>query len=94
MLGCVCLGCNFFACDWQLPAYNGAFLLTVVFGESLYLQLELSHLQLELLCLQLELFAYGWKARPISTLLMDCKQGTSTVSKKAPAVSKKLPRFK
>ena len=25
-------GCNLFAFNWKLPAYSGAFLLTIVFG--------------------------------------------------------------
>ena len=37
-------------------------------------------------------FAYSGKVPLRSTFSMDCKQRSSTVSKKAPAVSKKLPR--
>ena len=39
------IGCNFFAYSWKLPAYSGAFLLTI--------DSFIFHLQLELLCIQL-----------------------------------------
>ena len=39
-------GYRFSAYNWQLPAYNGAFLLTVVFG-SFFLTIELALLTIE-----------------------------------------------
>ena len=86
-------GCGFFAYSWKLPAYNGAFLLTI----------ELSYLQLTILAFLLTistflltilaflltigaLFAYNGKVRLIRAL-RDCKQRSSSVSKKAPTVS-------
>ena len=36
-------GCGFFAYSWKLPAYNGAYLLTID-KLAFYLQLELFHL--------------------------------------------------
>ena len=72
----------------------GSFLLTV---EPFYIQLPILdfYLQLEFVCLQLWLFTYSWsffaysgKVRLIRAV-RDCKQRSSTVSKKAPTVSKK-----
>ena len=47
------MGCSFFAYSWKLPAYNGAFLLTVVFRSCL-LMVGVFCIQLEFFCLQLE----------------------------------------
>ena len=71
-------GCGFFAYSWKLPAYSGAVLLTVD---------------------NFSFFAYSWsflaysgKVRLIRAL-RDCKQRSSTASKKAPTVSKKASPF-
>ena len=50
-------GCGFFAYNWKLPAYSGAFL--------------------------------QWESASMIRALRDCKQRSSTVSKKTPTVSKK-----
>ena len=72
----------FFAYSWKLPAYSGAFLLTVDNFSSLTYRWSF------FFGLQLELFAYSGKVRLLSAL-RDCKQRSLTVSKKAPTVSKK-----
>ena len=83
------MGCGFFAYSWKLPAYSGAFLLTVDnFSFSTYNWSSFAY-SFSFPCLQLELFfAYGGKVRLIRAL-RDCKQRSFTVSKKAPTVSKK-----
>ena len=65
----------------------GAFSLTV---RAVFLTVQAFLLTIELLCLQLSFFAYSGKVciRSPST---DCKQRSSTVSKEAPTVSRKLP---
>ena len=72
-----CLQWSFFTCNrvWELFC----------------LHFERFYLQLELLCLQVKLFAYSGKVLLLISCSMDCKQRTSTVSEKAPTVSKKLP---
>ena len=86
------LGCNSFCLQLE------SFLLT---AKLFYLQLSLgvfslqvahSYLCLELLYLQLELFAYNGKV-PLRDTLTDCKQRSSTVSKKAPPVSERASPF-
>ena len=64
----------FFAFSWKLPAYSGAFLLTV--DNFSFFTYSWSFL------------AYSGKVRLIRAL-SDCKQRSLTVSKKAPTVSKK-----
>ena len=78
-------GCNFFAYSWKLPAYGGAFLLTI--DNFSYFPYNWSFFTYNL-----SLFAYNEKVRLISAL-RDCKQRTLTVSKKAPTVSKEASPF-
>ena len=56
------------------------------------LQFELVYLQVELLCLQLSFFAYSGKVCLRSTST-DCKQRSSTVSKKSNCKKKSISRF-
>ena len=74
-------GCGFFAYSWKLPAYSGAFLLTV--GNFSFFAYSFSFLTYKW-----SFFAYSGKVRLIKAL-RDCKQRSLTVSKKAPTVSKK-----
>ena len=82
-------GCSFFACSWRLPAYNGAFLLTVdnfsffAYSWSFFFTYSFSFFTYSW-----SFFAYSGEVCLISTL-RDCKQRSLTVSKKAPIVSKK-----
>ena len=55
------LDAAFLAYSWKLPAYSGAFLLTVD-SLSFSLQLELFCLQFRLFSLQLELFCLQWES--------------------------------
>ena len=72
-------GCGFFAYSWKLPAYSGAFLLTVD--------------NFSFFTYSWNFLAYSGKVRLIKAL-RDCKQRSLTVSKKAPTVSKKAsPEF-
>ena len=85
-------GCGFFAYNWKLPAYSGAFLLTI---DNFSFLLTVGALLLTVLAsLQYNwsFFACSGKVRLIRAL-RDCKQRSLTVSKKAPTVSKKLPPF-
>ena len=74
-------GCGFFAYSWKLPAYSGAFLLTV--GNFSFFAYSFSFLTYSW-----SFFAYSGKVLLIRAL-RDCKQRSPTVSKKAPTVSKK-----
>ena len=55
-------GCSFFAYNWKLPAYSGAFLLTVDNFSFFYLLFELFGLQFQLPYLQLEFFCLQWES--------------------------------
>ena len=69
-------GCSFFAYNWKLPAYSGAFLLTVD--------------NLSFFTYSWSFLAYSWSFLAYSgRALRDCKQRSLTVSKKAPTVSNK-----
>ena len=70
------LGCSSFAYSWKLPAYSGAFLLTVD--------------NFSFFAYSWSFFAYSGKVLLIRAL-RNCKQRSLTVSKKAPTVSKKTP---
>ena len=86
-------GCSFFAHSWKLPAYNGAFLLTVAnFSFLLTVEAFLLTILASLLTIG-AFFAYSGKVRLIRAL-RDFKQRSLTVSKKAPTVSKELPPTK
>ena len=78
----------FFAYSWKLPAYSGAFLLTV---DKFYLfftyNWSFPAYSFSFLTYSWSFFAYSAKVRLISAL-KDCKQRSLTVSKKAPTVSK------
>ena len=84
LLGCVQRGlCRddvmkvdvvFFAHSWKLPAYSGAFLLTVD--------------NLSFFTYSWSFFAYSGEVRLIRAL-RDCTQRSLTVSKRAPTASKK-----
>ena len=81
----IILGCAFFAYSWKLPAYSGAFLLTVDSFSFFACNWSLFAYNLAF-CLQLELsLAYSGKVRLVRAL-RDCKQRSLTVSKKSPAV--------
>ena len=67
------IGCGFFAYSWKLPAYSGAFLLTV--DNSSFFTYNWSF------------FAYSGKVHLIRAL-RDCKKRSLTVSRKAPTVSR------
>ena len=81
-------GCGFFAYSWKLPAYSGAFLLTVDnFSFFTY--------SWSFLAYSFSFFTYSWSFLAYSgrvrliRAFRDCKQRSLTVSKKAPTVSKK-----
>ena len=74
-------GCSFFAYGWKLPAYSGAFLLTIYF-------FSFSADNFSFFTYNWSFFAYNGKVRLIRAL-RDCKQRSLTVSKKAPTVSTK-----
>ena len=82
------LGCGFFAYSWKLPAYSGAFLLTVDnFSFSAY-NFSFFAYSFCFFTYSWSFFAYSGKVRLIRAL-RDCKQRSLTVSKKAPTVSEK-----
>ena len=87
------LSCSFFAYSWKLPAYSGAFLLTIdKFSFFTYSWSSFAY-SFSFSTYSWSFFAYGGKARLIRAL-RDCKQRSLTVSKKAPTVSKKAsPNF-
>ena len=81
-------GCGFFAYSWKLPAYSGAFLLTVDnFSFFAYSWSFFAH-SFSFFTYSWSFFAYNGKVR-LMRALRGCKQRSSTVSKKAPTVSKK-----
>ena len=81
-------GCGFFAYSWKLPAYSGAFLLTVDKFSFFTYSWSFFAYNFSFLTYSWGFFAYSGKARLIRAL-RDCKQRSLTVSKKAPTVSKK-----
>ena len=82
----------FFAYSWKLPAYNGAFLLTIDnFSLFIYSWSSVAY-SFSFFTYSWSFFAYSGKVRLIRAL-RDCKQRSLTVSKKAPTVSKKLLPF-
>ena len=82
------IGCGFFAYSWKLPAYSGAFLLTVNKFSFLLTIGAFFAYKFSFLTYSWSFFAYSGKVRLIRAL-RDCKQRSLTVSKKAPTVSKK-----
>ena len=81
-------GCSFFAYNWKLPAYTGAFLLAID-------NFSLFTYSWSFLTYNFSLFTYNWSSFAHSgkvrlrSSLRDCKQISLTVSKKTPTVSKK-----
>ena len=85
-------GCGFFAYSWKLPAYSGAFLLTIDnFSFSAY-SFSFFAYSFSFFTYSWSFFAYSGKVRLIRAL-RDCKQRSLTVSKKAPTVSKRASPF-
>ena len=78
----------FFAYSWKLPAYSGAFLLTVDNFSFFTYSLSFFAYSFSFFTYSWSFCAYSGKVRLIGAL-RDCKQRSSTVSKKAPTVSKK-----
>ena len=81
-------GCSFFAYSWKLPAYSGAFLLTGANFSFFAYSWSFFAYSFSFFTYNWSFFAYSGKVRLIRAL-SDCKQRSLTVSKKAPAVSKK-----
>ena len=73
-------GCSFFAHSWKLLAYNGASLLIVVFGSFTYIWGCFAYSFSSFTC-SCRFFVYNGQLLLVSTLT-DCKQRSSTVSKK------------
>ena len=82
------IGCSFFAYNWKLPAYSGAFLLTV--GNFSFFTYNCSFFAyiFSFLSYSWGFFAYSGEVRLLGAS-RDCKQRSLTVSKKAPTASKK-----
>ena len=81
-------GCSFFAYSWKLPAYSEDFLLTVASFSSFAYKWSFFDYNFSFFTCSWSFLAYSGKVRLIRAL-RDCKQRSSTVSKKAPTVSKK-----
>ena len=84
-------GYSFFAYNWKLPAYSGAFYLQLTILASLFTyswSFLFFNCFLSFFSYSWSFFAYNGKVRQISAL-RDCKQRSLTVSKKAPTVSRK-----
>ena len=77
-----------FAYSWKLPAYSGAFLLTVDNFSFLTYSWSFSAYSFGFFTYSSSFFAYSGKVRLIRAL-RDCKQRSLTVRKKASTVSKK-----
>ena len=87
-------GCSFFAYSWKLPAYSGAFLLTVDNFSFFTYNWSFSAYSFSSFACSWSFFVYSGKVRLIRAL-RDCKQRSLTVSKKAPTVSKRsFPQWK
>ena len=82
------IGCGFFAYSWKLPAYSGAFLLTIDNFSFFTYSWSFFAYNFSFFTYSWSFPAYSGKVRLIRAL-RDCKQRSSTVSKKAPTVSKK-----
>ena len=81
-------GCGFFAYSWKLPAYSGAFLLTVDTFSFFAYSWSYCACNFSFFTYNWSFFAYNGKVRLIRAL-RDCKQRSLTVSKKAPTASEK-----
>ena len=80
-------GCSFFACSWKLPAYSGAFLLTIDNFSFFTYNWSFFAYILAFFTYNRSFFCLQWEVGLIRAL-RDCKQRSLTVSKKAPTVSK------
>ena len=85
-------GCSFFACDWKLLAYSGAFLLTVDNFSFFTYNLSFFTYNFSFFTYSWSFLAYSGKVRLISAL-RDCKRRSLIVSKNVPTVSKKASFF-
>ena len=86
------MGAGIFSYSWKLPAYSGAFFLTVDnFSFFTYSWSSFAY-SFSFFTYSWSFFAYSGKVRLIRAL-RDCKQRSSTVSKKAPTVSKKASPY-
>ena len=82
------LGCGFLAYSWKLPAYSGAFLLTIDNFSFFTYTWSFFAYNFSFFTYNWSFFAYSGTVHLIRAL-RDCKQRSLTVSKKAPTVSKK-----
>ena len=76
------MGCGFCAYNWRLPAYSGAFLLTVDNFSFFTCNWSIFAYSFSVFTYSWSFFAYGGKVRLIRAL-RDCKQRSLTVSKKS-----------
>ena len=81
-------GFNFFAYRWKLPAYSGAFLLTIDNFSLLTYNRSFFAYNLSFFAYNCSFLACNGKVRLLRAL-KDCKQRKLTVSKEAPPASKK-----
>ena len=87
------LRCSFFAYNWKLPAHSGAFLLTADNFSFFTYSWSFFAYSFSFFANSWSFFAYSGKVRLIRAF-RDCKQKSSTVSKKAPTVrSKSFPLY-
>ena len=82
------IGCGFFAYSWKLPAYSGAFLLTVDNFSFFTYSWSFFAYSFSFFTYNWSFFACSGKVRLIRAF-RDCKQRSLSVSKKSPTVSKK-----
>ena len=79
---------QFFAYGWKLPAYSGAFLLTIDNFDPFTYNWSFFGYNFSFSTYSWSFFAYNGESAS-NKGLTDCKQRSLTVSKKAPTVSKK-----
>ena len=75
------IGCRFFAYNWKLPAYSGAFQLTIDNFSFVTYNWSFCAYNFSFFAYIWSFFAYSGKVHLISAL-RDCKQRSFTVSKK------------
>ena len=84
------IGCCFFAYSWKLPAYSGAFLLTIdSFSFFTYSWSFFFPLAVLAFSLTIGAFLLTVGKCVLISASRDCRQRSSTLSKKAPRASKK-----
>ena len=83
-------GCGFFAYSWKLPAYSGAFLLTVDNFSFFTYNWSFFAYSFSFFTYSWSFFAYSGKVRVIRAL-KDCKQRSLTVSTKNSNCKKNFP---